>query len=115
MVVTVIAVRIVQPAIDDVTGMVTMRNRLMATAGSMEVVRVMFDRLAFAGVRRAHLQAVFIVVVTVRMMHVAIMQIVIVITVANFRMAALITMDMIVIVVDVTFFARHNALPGKLL
>ena len=97
-IVAVIAVRVVQVAVDEVVDMVTMRNRLVAAAGAMRVRRVMagavVGRGALVGVLVRHLDHVFVHVITVGVVQVAVMQIVHMVAVVHAGVLALRAMGM---------------------
>ncbi len=96
-----IAVRMVQVAVDKIIDVVPMRHGLMPAARAMHMLRLVTAaaviRRALIGIFRTHLDAMFIHVLAVRMMEMAIMQIVDVIAVANGRVAAAGAMLMVVI------------------
>ena len=76
MVVAVVTVGVVKSAVDDVVGMVSMGNRLVSTARAVDMVIVVLDRCALVWIRLVDLQMVLIIVVTVFVVHMAVMQVV---------------------------------------
>lgn len=62
-----------EPAIDDVIGVVAMGNSLMSTTWPVNMAILMIDRLAMVWVFLTHFQAVLIVVVTMSVVHMPIM------------------------------------------
>jgi hypothetical protein len=97
MMVTVVAVRVVQLAIHQVVHVVAVGDRLVAAAGSVPVLLIV--AVAEAGgaairIRGAHLDAVLVDVVAVRVVETAVMQVVGVAIVADCRVAAIRTVLM---------------------
>ena len=92
MIVTVVAVRMMKMAADAVVRVIAVRHRLMATAGAVDVARVMPTAAvvgsAAVGVLARYLDRVLVDMIFVRMMKVTIVQIVYVATVAHGRVSA---------------------------
>ncbi len=91
-IIAMVAVRMVEAAVDEVIDMVAVRNRLMPAAGPMDVPRLMtlvaIIRRALVRVSRAHFDDVLIDLVSVLMVEVAIVQVVDVITVLDREVTA---------------------------
>ena len=111
MVVAVVAVGVVEPAIDDVVGVVTVRDRLVSAARPVDVTIFMRDRLASAGILFVHLQAMLVIVVFMFVVHVAIMQVVDVVSVFDLGVAAVFTVLVVVTFMLSTFFVSHDPFP----
>jgi hypothetical protein len=80
MVVAMLAMGVVQPTVDEIVGVVTLRNRLVAAARAMLVA---IARMIWSAANRVHiadLENVFIHVTLVRVLHVAILQVINMIT-----------------------------------
>lgn len=92
MIITVVTMRMVQAAVDQITNMVAMWNGLMSAAGAMDMTRLMpFTRLAGrtdVGIAVADLNEVFVYMVTMHVMQVPIMQVINVIAVLDGGMSA---------------------------
>jgi hypothetical protein len=92
-VVAVVAVRVMQVAVDQVVDVITVRHRLVPAAGAVLVARLvpfaaMLGRAA-AGIAGRHLDHVLVDVVAVRMMQVTVVEIVDVIAMAHRAMPAI--------------------------
>jgi hypothetical protein len=113
-VVAVVAVRVVQMAVDQIVDVVAMRHclvtasRAMLVPGLMPLAAVL--RRAAVGVPRRYLDYVLVDVVTVRMMQVSIVQVVDMIAVAYRRVTAVRAVRMRVVGV-VGFLARRHGWP----
>lgn len=87
-----VAVRMVQVAIDQVVDVVAMRNRLVTTSRAVLVARLMSGALvigrAAIGVRSGDLDLVLVNVVGVHVMEMAVMQIIDVIAMLDSRVTA---------------------------
>lgn len=105
-----VAVGAMESAIDDVVGMVAMRNSLMSAARSVDVGIIMFDRLALVWVFFSDLQAMFIIVVAMFVVHVTIMQVVGVVSMFDLGVTTVLTVLMIVVFMCFTFFVSHDPL-----
>jgi hypothetical protein len=104
-VVTVVAVRVVQPAVDQIVDVVAVWDGFVATAGPMEVMAVvpLGDRLVLGGILRRDFKPVFFDgAVFARVMEVAIMQIVDVVFVFDGGVLAVGSVNVGVILVDFT-------------
>ena len=113
-IVAVPAVRMVQVAIHQVVHMVAVRHRGMAAARSVYVGRIV-PRAVVRGrapvrIRIRYLHAMFVDVVAVWMVHVAVVQVINVITMADRDVAAAGAVNMIVMVV-VRLCAVHRRVP----
>ncbi|HVW51951.1 MAG TPA: hypothetical protein VHC91_16435 [Trinickia sp.] len=100
-VVAMIAMRVMQVAVDQIVDMIAVRDRLVSASGPMNVIRGMGATLM---VRRtsirifpAHLDPMFVDVVTMWMMQMPIMQIVDVVAVPDSGMAAVRAMLMVMV------------------
>jgi hypothetical protein len=91
-VVTVVAVRVVQVTVDQVVGMVAVRHLLVATAGAVLMAGVVTATImlgrAARGVGRVHLQLMLLDVAARGVMQVAVVQVIGVVAVAEGRVAA---------------------------
>jgi hypothetical protein len=100
-VVAVVAVRVMQVARDQVIGMVAVWHRLVAAARAMPMVRVMpaaaVVRRATVGIPRAHGDDMLVVMAIVRVMKMAVMEIIDVAIVAHGDVAAARTVCMRVV------------------
>jgi len=114
MIVAVPVVRVVHMAVHQVVQMVTVRHDRMTTSGPVDVVRIM-ARTAVRGrtslrIRDRHRHTMFVDVVAVRGVHVAVVQVIHVIAVLNCDVAAVGSVNMIVMVV-VRLRAVHRGVP----
>jgi hypothetical protein len=96
-VVAVIAVRMVQAAVDQIIEVVAVRHLLMAATFMLAVAG---SRGAVVGVRRAHRQGVLAVVAVVRVVQMAVVQVIDVAVVLEARVPAVFTVGVLVVVVD---------------
>ena len=100
MVVAVVAVRMVQVAVDEIVDMIAVRNLRVATIRAVDVPRLMAAALvmgrAFIGVRRSHRQHALINMVAMVMMQVTVVQVINVSVVLDGQMTATRTMLMFV-------------------
>lgn len=94
MVVAVIAVRMMQPSVDQIVGMVTMRDCLVSAAGAVRMAGALDVRRAINRIVCAHRNDVLIDVVAVHVVQMTVMQIVDVAIVLDRRMPAARTMLM---------------------
>lgn len=76
MIVAVIAVLMVQTAVDDIVGMVAMRNRFMTAACAVNMSFAAVNRMAAVRIEGIDTQTVFVVMPIVLVMKMAIMQII---------------------------------------
>lgn len=109
MIVAVGAVRVVQVTCDEVIDVVSMRNRLMAAARAVHVALLVCAALvrgrARGGVSAVHFDRALIDVAGVGVVQVAVVQIIDVIAVANRRVAAAGSVDVLVAAVGVVAHA----------
>jgi hypothetical protein len=107
-----IAMRMMQVAIDEVIDVVAMRHRLVTAAGAVDMASLMPGALvvggAGVGIRRADLDHMFIDMVPMRVMQMAVMQVIDVIAMANGGMAAARAMLVIVVLVMGMGAVRHG-------
>ena len=93
MIVTVISVWVMQMAVNDVVGMIAVRNRLMTACRTMLVITPMgtaiVRRRAIRGIVGVHLKNVFVNVISMRMVKMTVVQIIRMIAVLNHRMPAI--------------------------
>jgi hypothetical protein len=101
MIIAMIAVRMMKVSVDKIINVITMRHRLMSASRAMHVPGLVTGavviRRASIGIFRAHLDLMLVHVIVVRMMEMAIMDIVAVVAVTNGRVAAAGAMLMVVI------------------
>jgi hypothetical protein len=111
-IVTVVAVRMMKMAADAVVRVIAVRHRLMATAGAVDVARVMTAAAvvgsAAVGVLARYLDRVLVDMIFVRMVKVTIVQIVYVATVAHGRVSAARSMLVSVVGVGWGRASRHG-------
>lgn len=95
-VVAMVAVRMVQVSINEIINMITVRNGCMAAIGAMNVLPVMAfcSKRAFVRIGVADGNCVFIHMVAVRMMQMAVVEIIHVPVVHDGNMPAIFAMDM---------------------
>ena len=96
MVIAVIGMRVVQHAVDQVVGVIPVRDRSMAATGSVHVLVLVGYRSARIGVGVADFEAALVNVSVMIVVQVAIVQIVDVSVVADCCMATIRSMGMIV-------------------
>jgi hypothetical protein len=103
------AMRMVQPALDEIIRVVPVRHGFMTAAGTVLVSGgvARFGRLAAIRVGGAHRQGVFVIVTFMRMMQVAVMEVINVPVVLDRRVAAAGPVLMLVMFVCV-MFVRHE-------
>lgn len=101
MIVAVVAVRMMQPAVDKVIEVIAVRNHLVS---AIDVVTLAVNRLALAGIRVAYLDTVFVVMIFVRMMQVAVVQVIDMSPVLDTRMTTVLAVNMLV---SVVYFVFH--------
>ncbi len=114
-VIAVIAMWMVQMAVDEVVDMIAVRHRFVAAARSMDVTRFM-SRASVVGraavrIRLADLNDMFVYMVAVGMMQVAVMQIVDMIAMADRRMATTGAVLMVVVFMMREGTVRHFGTP----
>ena len=102
-VVAVLAVRVVQVAVDEVVDVVAVGNRLVTAAGAVDVGGVVTAaaviRGAVGGVRRVDVEAVLVDVVLVRVVQVAVVEVVHVVAVLHRDVTAVRAVGVVVILV----------------
>ncbi|WP_157915114.1 hypothetical protein [Paraburkholderia acidicola] len=103
-VVAVIAVRVVQVAIDEIVDVIPMRHRFVTAPGSVNVFRVVATaaRCALIRIPRAHFEPVLVYMIAVRVMQMPVMEIIGVIVVPDRSMPT--AGAMLVVVVSVMGF-----------
>ena len=101
-VVAVVAVLVVQAAVDDVVDMVTVRHGFVAAACAVDVAAAGGDGVAAVGVGIVYFEDVLVVVAVVFVVQVAVVQVVDVIAVADGGVAAARAVDMVVVFVGLT-------------
>jgi hypothetical protein len=103
-VVAVIAVRMVQVAVDEIVDVIPMRHRFMAAPRSVNVARLVAAtaRRALVRIFGAHFELVLVYVIGVRMMQMTVMQIINVIVVLDRSMSTV--RAMLVVVLSVMWF-----------
>jgi len=106
-IVAVVAVRVMQPAVDQVIVMIAVRDLRVAAAF---VTAAALDRLAGVGVRRRDADRVLVVVPVVRVMQVPVVEEIDVALVLDFRVAAFLAVDMVVVIVNV--MSHRNGPPS---
>jgi hypothetical protein len=108
------AVRMVEVSVDEVVDVIAMRNRFVAAAGAMPMAGIVSGasmiRRASRRIGGAHFDHVFIDLITVRLMQVAVVQVVHVIAVLDRGVATTGAMDMGVACMDL-MFVRHGMTP----
>jgi hypothetical protein len=115
-VVAVVTVRVVQVAVDQIVDMVAMRHylvtatRAMLVPGLVSLAAVL--RRAAVGVRCRYVDYVLVDVVSVRMVQVAVVQVVDMIAVAHRRVTAVRAVRMRVVSVVRFLARRHGGLPA---
>lgn len=109
--ITVVAVRMMQIAVNQIIHMVAMRNRLMPASRTVDMASIMpgtdVIRGALGGVRGTDLQHMLIDMRTVDMVQMAIVQIIGMAGVAYSQMTAAWTMLMVVIMVFLASIHSH--------
>ncbi|APA90320.2 hypothetical protein BJG93_32410 (plasmid) [Paraburkholderia sprentiae WSM5005] len=111
-VVAVIAVRMVQVAVDEIVDVIAMRHRFMAAPRSVNVARVMAAaaRRALVRIFGAHFKPVLVYMIAVRVMQMTVMQLINMIVVLDRSMSAVRAMLMVVVSV-VRFVAGAHVKP----
>lgn len=106
-IVAVVAVRMMQPAIDEVIDVVAMRDRFVPAAGAVDVTGLVpaAGRGVAIGIRSADLDDVFIDMIAMRMMQVPVVQIIDVPVVFHRSVAAAAAVS--VVVIGVEFAVAH--------
>ncbi|MDB5785387.1 MAG: hypothetical protein JWQ50_5302 [Caballeronia mineralivorans] len=104
MVVAVIAVRMVQVAVDEIVDVIPVRHRFMAAPWSVNVARLVTAaaRRAFVRIFGAHFELMLVYMIAVRMMQMTVMQIINVIVVLDRSMSTV--RAMLVVVLSVMWF-----------
>lgn len=101
-----------QSAIDYVVGMVSMRNSLVTAARAMDMAIVMLNRLALVWIRFSNLQMMLVIVIAMFVVHVAVMQVVDMISMLDFGVTTVLAVDMRMILMNYTVFVCHGLLPN---
>ena len=99
MIVAVVAVRVVQPTFDEVVLVVAVRHLFVS---AIVVLAFALHRRANRRIRRTHRDDVFVVVAGMGMMQVAVVEVIDVAIVFDFRMPTMVAVDVRVIVVCLT-------------
>jgi hypothetical protein len=112
-VVAVIAVRMVQVAVDEIVDVIPMRHRFMAAPRSVNVARIVAAaaRRALVRIFGAHFEPVLVYMIGVRMMQMTIMQIINVIVVLDCSMSTVGAMLMVVVSVMWFVAGAHEEAP----
>jgi hypothetical protein len=112
-VVTVIAVRMVQVAVDEIVDVIPMRHRFMAAPRSVNVARLVAAaaRRALVRIFGAHFEPVLVYMIAVRMMQMPVMQIINMIVVLDGSMSAVRAMLMVVVSVMWFVAGAHAEAP----
>ncbi|KKW51202.1 hypothetical protein XB02_07375 [Pantoea ananatis] len=114
-IVTMIPVRVVKMAIDQIIGMVTMRHSFMSAVRSMYMAWLMTAAMVVwrtqIWVSGIHEQHVLIYMVTMGMVEMPVMQIIYVIAVLNCCVTASCTMLMLMMCMMFFIAGRHKLLP----
>jgi len=101
------AMRVVEMPVDQIVNMIAVRNRFVAAAGTVLVSGIVpragVIRRAGHGISRTHFDGVLIYVIPVRLMQVAVVQVVHMIAVLDGHMAAPGPMDVGMAFVDLMF------------
>lgn len=92
-----VAVLVVQTAIDDVVDMVAMWHGFVATICAVNVVAACVGMVAFGRVGGIHIKAVFVVMALMFVVQVAIVQIIDMIAVTDGGMAAVFAVNVVVV------------------
>ena len=114
-VVAMIAVWVMQVAVDQIVDMIAVRYRLMSASGPVNVIRGMgattMGRCTLIRIFRADLDPMLVYVVAMWMMQMPIMQIVDVVAVPDSGMAAVRAMLMVMVGMVVFVACAHRATP----
>jgi hypothetical protein len=97
-VIAVVAVRMVEVAVDEIVDVIAMWHRFMTAPGSVNVIRLVAAavRRTLIRIGRAHFKPVFVYMIAVRVMQVTVVQIVDVVVMPDRRVAATWTVLMVV-------------------
>ncbi|KWF18251.1 hypothetical protein WT56_30435 [Burkholderia pseudomultivorans] len=112
MVVAVVAMRVMKAAVDQIIDVIAMRNGFMPAARPVHMARLMVAAVRRTPVRifRADFDLVFVYVIAVRMVQVAVMEIVDVVAMLDCRMATSRTMLMFMLGVMTLIAGAHRYL-----
>lgn len=113
MVVAVVAVRMMEMTVDEIIDVIAVRHRFMAASRTVNMARLMAAAVSgtYIWIGRAHFEPVFVHMITVRVMQVAVVQIVDMIAMRDRGVPAVRTVLMIMMGV-VGFVARaHGCAP----
>jgi hypothetical protein len=109
--------RMVQVSIDQIIHMIPMRHRFVTAAGSMDVIRVVSRagvlRRADIGIGRRYGNRVLIDMVAVRMVQVAVMQVIHMVLMTYGDVSAAGSMDMVMVLMVGVSASRHAYLLWK--
>jgi hypothetical protein len=113
-VVAVIAVRMVQVAVDEIVDVIPMRHRFMAAPRPVDVARrvAAAARRALVGIFGADFEPVLVDMIAVRMMQMTVMHVINVIAVLDCCMSTVRAMPMVVVCVMGFVAGAHGAAPG---
>jgi hypothetical protein len=113
-VVAVIAVRMVQVAVDEIVDVIPVRHCFMAASWSVNVARVVAAtaRRALVRIFGAHFELMLVYMIAVRMMQMTVMQIINVIVVLDRSMSTVRAMLMVVMSVMWFVAGAHVDAPG---
>lgn len=101
-----VAVRVVQAAVDNVVDVVAVRHRFVAAAFTVDMVAAIMGMVADIGMGGAHFQHMFVVMTVVGVVQMAVVHIIDVVAVADGDVAA--SFAMYVVVVRVDFTGTHD-------
>jgi len=112
-VVAVIAVRMVQVAVDEIVDVIPVRHRFMAASWSVNVARVVAAaaRRALVRIFGTHFELMLVYMIAVRMMQMTVMQIINVIVVLDCSMSTVRAMLMVVVSVMWFVAGAHGEAP----
>ncbi|WP_174902454.1 hypothetical protein [Burkholderia pseudomultivorans] len=112
MIVAVVAMRVMKAAVDQIIDVIAMRNGFMPAARTVHMARLMIAAVRRTPVRifRADFDLVFVYVIAVRMVQVAVVEIVDVVAMLDRRMATSRTMLMFMLGVMTLIAGAHTYL-----
>lgn len=102
-----VAVLVVQTAVDDVVDVVAVRHGFVAAAFAVNVAGAIVGWVAAVGIGFVHFQSVFVIVAVVFVVQMAIVQVVNVVVVFDGGVAAALAVNVVVMLVG---FAAHGFL-----
>lgn len=107
------AVRVMEMSVDEIVDVVSVRNGLVATSGTVLVTGIMtragMIRGTGRGIGRAHLEHVFVDVVTMWLMQVAVVQVIHMVAVLDRDMSAAVAVNVGMAFMDL-MFVRHDGM-----